>query len=82
MRTLLTGQQGTPALCPANRAFFFIFGGSSFSSKKNKKLYFLSVFFFFLSLSFSFTHFGFFCSMNFIDVRCEGKLKKGVPYKL
>jgi hypothetical protein len=25
MRTLLTGQQGTPALCPANRAFFLFF---------------------------------------------------------
>ena len=25
MRTLLTGQQGTPALCPANRAFFYLF---------------------------------------------------------
>jgi hypothetical protein len=25
MRTLITGQQGTPALCPANRAFFYFF---------------------------------------------------------
>jgi hypothetical protein len=37
MGNLLTGQQGTPALCPANRAFFLFFfnffiffGGKSF----------------------------------------------------
>jgi hypothetical protein len=85
MRTLLTGQQGTPAQCPANRAFFFIilflfFGGSSFSSKK--KLYFLSVFSFFLSLSLFYTLWVLLSLMNFTEVRCEGKLKKGVPYKL
>jgi hypothetical protein len=61
MRTLVTGQQGAPALCPANRAFFLFIGGSLFSSKKIlKKLYFLSAFSFFLSLFLSFTHFGFF----------------------
>jgi hypothetical protein len=37
MGTLLTGQQGTPALCPAGRAFFiyfllffYFFGGKFF----------------------------------------------------
>jgi hypothetical protein len=65
MRTLLTGQQGTPALCPAQGIFFYFlfifFGGISFFfQKNNKKLYFLSVFSFFLSLFLSFTHFGFF----------------------
>jgi hypothetical protein len=25
MRTLPAGQQGTPALCPAGRAFFYLF---------------------------------------------------------
>ena len=46
MRTLLTGQQGTPALCPANRAFFYFFinfflfflEGNHFFLKKNVPL--------------------------------------------
>jgi hypothetical protein len=51
MRTLVPGYQGTTALGPGPRAFFFkfFFGGSSFFFKK--KLYFLSVFSLFLSLS-------------------------------
>jgi hypothetical protein len=92
MRTLLTGQQGTPALCPDNRAlflffYFYFFGGVHFFSKKNiKKLYFLFVFPLFLSLFLSCTAVHTLCvllsSMNFTKVRCEGKLKKGVAYKL
>jgi hypothetical protein len=89
MRTLLTGQQGTPALCPDNRVFFlflFYFRGSSFFFKKNiKKLYFLFVFPLFLSLFLSCTAvhtlWVLLSSMNFTKVRCEGKLKKGVAYK-
>jgi hypothetical protein len=54
MRTLLTGQQGTPALCPANRAFLFLFfAGVHFLKKKN---FIFSLFFFPLSLSLSLLH--------------------------
>ncbi len=61
MRTLLTGQQGTPALCPASRAFFSFFyfyfwRKFIFFKKNNKKLYFLPVFPLFLSLFLSNTH--------------------------
>jgi len=60
MRTLLTGQQGTPALCPANRAFFYIFylyflAGVHFL-QKNKKNFIFSLFFLSFSLSFSLLH--------------------------
>jgi hypothetical protein len=44
MRTLLTGQQGTPALCPANRAFFLFFYFYFLAGVQKKQLYFLSVF--------------------------------------
>ncbi len=84
MQTLLTGQQGTPALCPGNRAFFiffiFIFWREFIFFKK--KLYFLSIFSFFLSLSLFYTLWVLLSLMNFTEVRCEGKLKKGVAYKL
>jgi hypothetical protein len=65
MRTLLTGKQGTPALCPANRAFllflFLFLGGVHFFNEKNKKknkkkLYIFSFFSLFLSLFLSCTH--------------------------
>jgi hypothetical protein len=93
MRTLQTGKQGTPVLCPAKRAFFLFFnfiflGGVHFFSKNNNKIfYFLSVFpLFFLcfSLSFSVVHtlWVLLSLMNFTKVRCEGKLKNGVAYKL
>jgi hypothetical protein len=87
MRTLLTGQQGTPALCPANRAFFlffiFIFWREFIFFKKNKNFIF-SLFFLSISLSFSLvnTLWVLLSLMNFTTVRCEGQLKKGVAYKL
>jgi hypothetical protein len=62
MRTLLTGQQGTPALCPANRAFFFIFifififWREFIFFKKNNKKFIFSLFFLSFSLSFSLLH--------------------------
>jgi hypothetical protein len=62
----------------------FFFRGSSFFFKKNKKkLYFLS-FFSLFSLSFSLVHtlWVLLSLMNFTKLRCEGKLKEGVAYKL
>jgi hypothetical protein len=82
MRTLLTGQQVTPALCPANRAFFFIFhfflAGVHFLQKKMIKNFIFSLFF----LSLFHTLWVLLSLMNFTEVRCEGKLKKGVANKL
>jgi hypothetical protein len=83
MRTLLTGQQGTRALCPADRAFFFILyfyflAGVHFLQKTKKTLFSLCFFFLFLSLSLFYTLWVLLSLMNFTEVRCEGKLKKGV----
>jgi hypothetical protein len=59
MRALLTGQQGTPALCPPNRAFFYFFififwAGVHFLKKIKKNIF--SLFFLSFSLSFSLSH--------------------------
>jgi hypothetical protein len=66
--------------------FIFYFGGSSFYLTKNKKKHcFLSVFSLFhsLFLSFSVHTLSVLLSLvNFTNVSCEGKLKKGVAYKL
>jgi hypothetical protein len=70
----------TRPLCPSNKAFFcsreFIF------FQKKLKKFFLS----FSSFSFSFslvhTLWVLLSLMNFTKVRCEGKLEKGVTYKL
>jgi predicted membrane protein len=80
----------TGDLGPGPRAFFyfilfFILAGVLVSFPKNKKKHcFLSVFSLFLSLSLSlYTHFGVLLSLiNVTKVSCEGKLKKGVAYKL
>ena len=75
MRTLLTGQQGTPALCPANRAFFF-WRESIFFKKIIKNFIFSLFFLLSLSLSLFYTLWVLLSLMNFTEVRCEGKLKK------
>jgi hypothetical protein len=66
--------------------FFFILAGVLFFHTKNKKKYcFLSVFSLFhsLFLSFSVHTLSVLLSLiNFTNVSCEGKLKKGVAYKL
>ena len=66
--------------------FFNFFGGSSFFSQKyGKKHCCLSVFSLFLSLFLSFsvhTLWVLLSLMNFTKLTCEGKLKKGVTYKL
>ncbi len=86
MRTLLTGQQDIPALCPANRAFFLFFyflAGVHFFQKKIIKNLIVSLFFFLsLPLSLFYTLWVLLSLMNFTEVRFEGKLKKGVAYKL
>ncbi len=88
MGSLVPGHQGTGVLGPGPREFFYFifyfFGGSSFLKKMEKNC-FLSVFPFFLSLFLSFsvhTLWVLLSLMNFTKVSCEGKLKKGVTYKL
>jgi hypothetical protein len=59
--------------------------GVLFFGKKSEIFFFLSVFSFFLSLVLSFsvhTLWVLLSLMNFTKVSCEGKLKKGVTYKL
>ena len=89
MGTLVPGHQGTAALGPGPRAFFYFIlflAGVHFFLKKNEtKLCFLSVFSLFLSLFLSFsTHtvWVLLSLINFTKVSCEGQLKKGVLYKL
>jgi hypothetical protein len=80
----LTGQQGTPALCPTNREFclffIFIFWREFIFLKKIIENFIFSVFFFSLFLSCTHTLGSQKNPMNFTKVRCEGKLKKGVVY--
>jgi hypothetical protein len=91
MGSLVPGHQGTGALGPGPRAFFyfilfFILAGVLFFHTKNKKKYcFVSVcsLFHSLFLSFSVHTLSVLLSLiNFTNVSCEGKLKKGVAYKL
>jgi energy-coupling factor transporter transmembrane protein EcfT len=91
MGSLGPGHQGTGALGPGPRAFFyfmliFYFGGSSFFSQKIKKKHcFLSVFSLILSFFLSFsvhTLWVLLSLINFTKVSCEGKQKKGVAYQL
>jgi hypothetical protein len=83
MRTLLTGQQVTPALCPANRAFFlfFIFL-REFIFFKKKTVFSLCFFFLSLSLSLFYTLWVLMSLMNFTEVRCEGRGKKRKKNKM
>jgi hypothetical protein len=73
--------QGTGALGPGPRAFFYLV----LFFHTHKKNCFLSVFSLFhsLFLSFSVHTLSVLLSLiNFTNVSCEGKLKKGVAYKL
>ena len=87
MGTLVPGHQGTAALGPGPRAFFyfyFYFFWREFILFKKKLKKKFSLFFLSFSLSFSLVHTLWvrFSLMNFTKVKCEGKHKKGVAYKL